>query len=168
MDIGSALKNIPQWVKRYRYPLVVVLVGLVLLTLPTGKKTEAPAETTPLQQEQELDMAQQLKDILGKISGVGRVEVMLTVSVSETSVYNKDEQITTGDGSSSVRKETVIITDSNRNQQALITQTLPPVYRGAIIVCQGGDNAAVKLAVVEAVSKATGLGASQISVLKMK
>lgn len=168
MDISRLSKNLPTWVKRYRYPLVVVLLGLVLLTLPTGKKTTTPQETQPVQQEVQPDMAQQLKEILGKISGVGRVEVMLTVSASETNIYNKDEQINTSDGTSSVHKETVIITDSERNQQALITQVLPPVYRGAIVVCQGADSAVVKLAVVEAVSKATGLGADQISVLKMK
>lgn len=168
MDISNWAKKLPLLVKRYRYPLVVVLVGLVLLTLPTGKKTPAPAPTQPVQKADEPDMAQQLAQILGKISGVGRVEVMLTFSASETNVYHKDEQVTTGDGTSSVHKETVIVTDSNRNQKALIDQVLPPVYRGAVIVCQGADNAAVKLAVVEAVSKATGLGASQISVLKMK
>lgn len=35
------------------------------------------------------------------------------------------------------------------------------------MVCQGADNAAVRLAIVEAVSKVTGLGANRISVLKM-
>lgn len=168
MDISSLSNKLPLWIKRYRYPLVVVLVGLVLLTLPIGKKSATPEETQPIQQEVQPDMTQQLKEILGKISGVGRVEVMLTISASETNIYNKDEQINTGDGTSSVRKETVIITDSERNQQALITQVIPPVYRGAIVVCQGADSAAVKLAVVEAVSKATGLGADQITVLKMK
>ena len=39
---------------------------------------------------------------------------------------------------------------------------------GAIVVCQGGDNATVRLAIIEAVSNVTGLGADKISVLKMK
>lgn len=168
MDISKLAKDLPQWLKRYRYPLVVVLVGLVLLTVPGKGKTAPPTETQPVQQEAPPDMAVQLARILGQISGVGRVEVMLTIAQSETNIYNKDEQISAGDSTSNVHKETVIITDSDRNQQALISQVLPPVYRGAIIVCQGADSPTVKLAVVEAVSKVTGLGASQISVLKMK
>ena len=69
---------------------------------------------------------------------------------------------------STIRKETVILTDSERNQQPLVQQVLPPQYLGAVIVCQGAENAAVRLAVVEAVRNATGLGADKISVLKMK
>ena len=49
-----------------------------------------------------------------------------------------------------------------------VQQVLPESYRGAIVVCQGADSPAVKLAIVEAVSRATGLGADSISVLKMK
>ena len=93
---------------------------------------------------------------------------MLTVSAGETTLYQNDQDTNTGDTTSSVRQETVIITDSDRNQHALISQVLPPKYQGAVIVCQGADLPTVKLAIVEAVSKATGLGADQISVLKMK
>ena len=62
----------------------------------------------------------------------------------------------------------MIITDSDRKEEGLITQVDPPVYQGAIIVCQGADRGAVRLAIVEAVSRVTGLGADRISVLKMK
>jgi stage III sporulation protein AG len=45
---------------------------------------------------------------------------------------------------------------------------LAPQYLGAIVVCQGADRSDVRLAIVEAVSALTGLGADKISVLKMK
>ena len=60
-----------------------------------------------------------------------------------------------------------MITDENRTQTGLVQQSIPPTYRGAIVVCQGADSPAVCLAVKEAVSKVTGLDTSQISVLKM-
>ena len=93
---------------------------------------------------------------------------MLTVLAGETTYYHRDEDVSGESGTSSVRQETVIITDSDRNQQPLISQVLSPRYQGAVIVCQGANQSSVKLAIVEAVSKATGLGADQISVLKMK
>ena len=168
MDIGGIIKNLPQYIKKYRYPLVVVLLGIMLLTIPAGKKEmNAPSvqATAPVKK---IEMGEQLCQILGQIKGVGRVEVMLTKSISETNIYQNDEHSNAGENNSSSQKDTVIITDANRNQQALIYQTLEPVYRGAIVVCQGADQPAVKLAVVEAVAKATGLGPAQISVLKMK
>ena len=39
---------------------------------------------------------------------------------------------------------------------------------GAVVVCDGGDDAAVRLAVTQAVSAYTGLGSDRITVMKMK
>ena len=50
----------------------------------------------------------------------------------------------------------------------MVRQILSPEYLGAVVVCQGANDVQVRLAVVEAVSKVTGLGADKISVLKMK
>lgn len=167
MDIGQWTRNIPKWLHKYRYPMVILLVGLVLLTLP-GKENTQNIQDTSTVITQQPDTGQRLAQILTQIEGVGKVNVMLTVAESEKTLYQSDEDITTGDNSSSVRQETIIIYDSNRNQQALITQVISPKYQGAVIVCQGADIPTVKWAIVEAVSKATGLGANQISVLKMK
>ena len=60
------------------------------------------------------------------------------------------------------------MTDNQRAESGLVCQRFPPIYKGAIIVAEGGDLASVKLAIVDAVSDATGLGADKISVLKME
>lgn len=164
MDIKAIRHAVPDWLRRYRYPILIVIIGLVLMNLPTFSRSEEPTPVTTMAQDDKSDLAQELCEILSQIQGVGKVRVMLTVSAGEQTVYQTDDTI----GDSSVRKETVIITTSDRAEQAVISQVLPESYRGAIVVCQGGDSAAVKLAVVDAVSKATGLGADSISVLKMK
>ena len=167
MDIGKSLKALPKLISKYRYPIVILIIGLVLLLLPGRKgETESPINQTVVQQQP--DLTQQLTQTLSQISEVGRVKVMLTIAEGEKTIYQYDEDLSKGENSSSVRQETIIVTDANRNQQALIHQILAPKYLGAVIVCQGGDDPSVKWAVVEAVSKATGLGANQISVLKMK
>lgn len=167
MDIGTLTKNIPKWFHKYRYPIVILLVGLVLFTLPGREETPAQ-QVTQTASTPSVDVTQSLTQILGQIQGVGKVRVMLTVAEGEKTLYQADEDITAGETSSATRQDTVIITDANRTQQALVLQVLPPKYLGAVIVCQGADNPAVKWAIVEAVSKATGLGADRISVLKMK
>ena len=167
MEISKITEKIPQWVHKYRYPILILLVGMVLFMLPK-RKIEEQILPTQSGEVQRFDTAQQLAQILGQIEGVGKVKILLTLSEGEKTIYQHNEDASSGDSTSSVRQETVIITDSERNQQALITQVLPPMYQGAVIVCQGADLPAVKWAVVEAVSKATGLGADRISVLKMK
>lgn len=168
MDLGSIGNKIKLWIIRFRYPILVIVIGLILLSIPTKNKgttvqtvSNSPVQTVP-------DVAEELTRILQQIQGVGKVRVMLTVSKGEKTEYQQNEDMMNTENDTSVRKETVIIRDANDGEMALIIQVIPPEYLGAIIVCEGADNASVKLAVVEAVSKVTGLRSDHISVLKMK
>ena len=167
MDIKEAGGKLTALFKKYRWPLLVIALGILLMAWPAGDRDTAEVPQIQATQPME-DPQQELAQILAQIRGVGKVQVLLTIKCGESVKYQTDEDIVSSDSGSTVRKETVIITDSDRNQQASVVQTLPPEYLGAVIVCQGAEDAAVRLAVVEAVSKATGLGADRISVLKMK
>ncbi len=167
MDWVTLQKKITEFLKKYRYVVLVLAVGLFLMALPTGEEeTSSPAPSSKT--EPALSAQQSLEDILSQIDGAGRVKVLLTVAEGEQTIYQSDQDTTTGDQSSAVRIETVIVTDAEKAQQGLVRQVNPPVYLGAIVVCQGGGDAGVRLAIVEAVSSATGLGADKITVLKMK
>ena len=168
MDIRNLTAKLPTWAYKYRYAILVLAIGLMLMLLPGKKQTQQTQAPETAQQEQTTDMTQELSHILSKIKGVGKVEVLLTVKAGQKTVYHADEDVSGSENSSTVRVETVIITDSDRNQQPLVSQILPPEYLGAVVVCQGADDVQVRLAVVEAVSKATGLGTDKITVLKMK
>jgi len=61
-----------------------------------------------------------------------------------------------------------VIISSGSGEQGLIQTVTPPVYLGAIVVCQGGADPSVRLAVTQAVSVITGIGTDRITVLKMK
>lgn len=168
MDIKATLGKLPGWLRKYRYPILVLAIGLVLMALPGRNKQTDPIPAERTVTAENVSISSELAQILCRIQGVGKVEVMLTVKAGQTTVYQIDEDISTTETGSTVRKETVIITNSDRQQEPLVTQILSPEYLGAVIVCQGADNVQVQLAVVEAVSKVTGLGADKISVLKMK
>lgn len=149
---------------RYKYVLIVICLGLVFMLMPSN--TEQPSVAPTQEPKDTLGMQEALEGILGNIQGVGRVKVLLTEAQGERNVYVFD-QSSSGAGES-VKSDAVIITDGNRTQSGMIAQVIPPIYLGAVIVCQGGDQPTVRLAVVEAVSNATGLSADKISVLKMK
>ena len=107
-------------------------------------------------------MEKRLEVVLSQIHGAGKVKVLLTEERGHRTVYQADP------GSDGTSSDTVLITGTDRTQQGLVIQIESPVYQGAVVVCQGGDDPAVRLAIVEAVSDATGLGADRITVLKMK
>ena len=166
MDWVSMKDKLTGLVGKYKFVILILLVGLVLMLIPSDResaKVDSPAAAAA----ETVDVSQKLQQILGKMDGVGRVEVMLSVAFGEKTIYQHDQDISGGESGTN-RLDTVIVTDSNRTESGLVQQVNPPTYLGAIIVCQGADNVSVRLNIIEAVSKVTGLGTDRISVLKMK
>ena len=141
---------------KYKYPILVVLVGMALLLLP-GREAEEPA--VPVVTVTEESLEQRLEALLAQIEGAGAVRVLLTEDTGRETLWQTDID--------SDREDTVIVEDSDRNETGLVRRTRSPSYRGAVILCQGADVPSVKLAIVEAVRCVTGLGADRISVQKM-
>lgn len=81
---------------KYKYALLVLLLGVVLLLLPSGgkaAKAETPAAQAPAQQEMAEDAAvlqAQLGKLLSRIQGAGEVEVILTLRTGTQYVYQTD------------------------------------------------------------------------------
>ena len=159
--------KLSQFIQKYKYVALVLVVGIVLMIIPTEKEQATQAVLT-VSEDRILSVEERLTQILRQVKGAGEVKVLLTEALGEETIYQTNEDITHNDTSSSSRGDTVTITDSQRNEQGLVRQQNPPQYMGAIVVCQGGDQPTVRLAILDAVSKVTGLGADKISILKMK
>lgn len=164
MDWATSINKLGNYGKKYRYALLILILGIVLMLIPTGKRQSDEMPMDDTESTNAHSIQDELSEILSKIEGVGKAQVMLTVAAGEETVYQIDS-----DGAiDSQDRTTVTITDENRNENGLIRQINPPVYLGAIVVCQGADSPSVRLEIVEAVSRITGLGTDRISVMKMK
>ena len=107
-----------------------------------------------------------MEEILSKISGVGRVDVMLTLHSGGELVLAQDTSLrysgpTQNPDSYERTSDTVSGTGG-----VVVTQEKYPLYRGALVVCEGGGSDGVRLQVVEAVAALTGLGADRIAVVQ--
>lgn len=163
MEITNQLRKLWEQIYKYRYAALVLLVGIVLMLIPSvDSRTAEETPKDPVISEE--DPQEQLASMLSKLQGAGKVEVLLSIATGAETLYHADAKGRTD----TAEENTVIITDGNRNESPLVSRVDPPRYQGAIILCQGADSATVRLAIVEAVSKYTGLGADQIAVLKMK
>jgi len=163
MDTGELRERVTTIFQKYRYGLLVLLAGIFLMLLPGPSTAEEPE---PIVQEsvQEETFDARLSWMLSQMEGAGEVQVFLSQATGSETRYQTDESHSSGD----IHRDTVLVTGTDRAQTGLVQRIDPPVYRGAIVLCQGADNAAVRLAITQAVANATGLGTNQISVLKMK
>jgi len=159
MDWESGKQRLTGCIVKYRYMILILLAGILILLLPEGAEEPIPVS---VQTEIQQDLQTRLEDILGKISGVGKVQVLLTEASGSDTIYQVDEN------RNQANLDTVIVMNSQREEEGLIKQVISPEYRGAVIVCQGAEHAGVRLAVVDAVKSVTGLSSDCIAVLKMK
>lgn len=169
MDFVGIRHKLGGWFKKYRYVAIVLIVGIILMLWPvSSQKEEVVYREEVARHQQEDTTTEMLEAILSQIKGAGKVKVLLTYSAGERTVYHVNEKSTSTEDSQSRDLETALVTDGNRKEEALVSQVLPPEYLGAVVVCQGAGDPSVRLAISEAVSRATGLGADKISVLIMK
>ncbi len=167
MGINNLPEKVVTVLKKYKYVLLVIIIGILLMTIPFSTKTDDQQLPQKVQTEAP-GMEDRLIKILSQIQGAGKVSVMLTESAGEETIYQTDQNISVSDSNSTTQKDTVTITDDKRSENGLIIQVIPPKYQGAVVVCQGADNATVRLAISEAVSSLTGLGTDRITIVKMK
>lgn len=149
---------------KYQYVLLIIAVGAALLLLPTGGR-DSPGEETPAREEESsFDLEafeKKLEKALSQVEGAGETRVVLTLEGGSRQVLarNQDRE---GDGGTS--NTVVTVGKGSGAQEAVPIQTVAPQFRGALVVCPGGGNAATRLKLVEAVSALTGLGSDRISV----
>ena len=92
----------------FKYPLLILLLGIGMMLVPSGKTMETVQQSPDMQ----------LQSALCAVKGVGDTKVILSEN-------------------------------------------------GVVIVCQGAENAAVRLDIIRAANAYTGFGTDRITVLKM-
>ncbi len=162
MDRIVLKKSLQIWIGKYRIVILILLVGFLFLCFPTQEEKQEQKITEATPKQESLEDA--LGRILTNIAGAGKVEVLLTELHGESILYQSNEN-RSGD---SMRSETVILTNGSREEAGLVRQVDPPVYQGALVVCEGAGNANVRLSIVQAIMSLTGLTSDRITVLKMK
>lgn len=177
-DWKDTIKRQSQRLGRFKYPLLILLLGLVLLAIPgkeeaAPQQTEEPEETVAETEQGDLaDLETKLSRLLSSMEGAGRVEVILRYASGPRTIYQTDStQEVSSDAeskTSTVTVETVLAASGGSTETPLTVQTMSPSFEGAVVAAEGADNATVKLNLVNAVSSLTGLGAGDITVIKMK
>lgn len=166
MNLPRSREALEQLWKKYRLVLLIVLAGLLLMLLPGG----SGQETEEVRQERETfsleETERRMEEILSRIEGTGKLQLMLTLK-SGSQLYLAEDTDESADGEEvQVQRETVTLHRGSGYEDVVVTRQIYPMYQGALVVCQGADKAAVRLAVTEAVAALTGLSSDKITVVK--
>ncbi len=178
--------------------IVLALVGAILLVIvlpETDKERNAEQAVSMVQENSVLSVAEnsktsdaetyasyleeKLEEVLGKMEGVGRVKVMITLSDNGEAVVEKDTidfstsiKETDSNGSSKntlereIQSETVQVENENGTYPYIGKEMLPTI-EGILVVAEGGGNAAVISQISKAAQALFPVEAHKIIVVKM-
>ena len=158
-----------------RLTVILGLAGMALILISgllPGKKTSQNSESTAKTQavtesadQYRIALESRLTRLLSQMNGIGRAEVMITLSGTAEQIYAEEVRSNQSDHSSQ-REASYVITKSGGNESALVTETRYPAVIGAVVLCTNGDRASVREAVTKAVSTALGIPVSSVFVGK--
>ena len=153
---------------KYKYVLLAIAAGMILLLWPAGEEKAAAEDGGLSAAPEEFDLEaleEKLSRTLSQVEGAGKVTVALTVKSGLEQVPLTDRSTSVTERGSSAEEKTVVISTGS-GQEVMVRVQRGPVFQGAVVVCQGGDRAEVRLLLTQAVSALTGLGADRITVCK--
>lgn len=153
-----------------KYVLIMAAAGLILMLFSSNSDRDtSKADTTALSETdfsvEELE--EKIADALSEISGAGKVRVVLTVKSSTEQVVaeNSESTETSGDnGTESESSVQTVVIDAGNSEAPVTLKYIYPEFQGALIIAEGADNAAVRLALTDAVASLTGIGTDRITV----
>lgn len=125
-------------------------------------------------------LEKKLEGVLGKVEGIGSVEVMITLKGSKELVTLKDSPYTQESGNendgeggsrqnSKIDKDdsTVIVNSGNGESMPYVIKEIEPEVAGVVVIAQGGDNGIIKTEITEAVQVLFNIPVHKIKVMKM-
>lgn len=145
---------------------IVFIVISEFIPKSSYKKAETGEQNKNTVSSYEETLEKRLESIISSVDGAGRVQVMVTLDTSEQTQYAKDEKENSKSGDKSSEKsyeKKYVLTDDD---SGVVLKTTEPEVRGVIVVCDGGDNAAVKNGITSAVRAALSVDSNKITVLK--
>ncbi len=165
---------------------IIVIVMINYIWNGSGDKESVQKNDVNVKQvsttesDEKNDLEAKLENILSKIDGVGRVNVMITYFETNTTIpiydeNNKISNTTETDDSGGKRtiaeednqKQVIYRENSDGTKEPVTQKVTMPKPEGAIITADGGDIPEINAKIVEAVEACTGIAAHKIQVYKM-
>lgn len=165
-EVFSKLKNSDSKLK------ILIAIGLISVFLIAFSETMPKiAEQKKTDDTSYSDYISELEnktcELVSSINGAGNCKVMITLKVTNESVYAKNSNENSNNGSFSNDSEYVLYNGQSGEEPLLIKEYFPEI-QGVAIVCDGADNTVVKEEIINAVSSLFNISVSKISVSKLK
>lgn len=181
--------------KRLTHLIFILGVGILLFFISnklfppqsTQNSSTIQRSTTPnVEQDSaeetfDMKLEKRLIQSLGKIEGVGKVDVMITLEAGKEIIINKDIPLTEsvtleddGEGGTrnstdrNVDEKTIMKNIGNGITEPIVVMEKEPIIKGIIIISEGGHDPYIKSQLINAAEVLLGVPSYKVQVFKMK
>ena len=174
LGFGKKVKDLGN---KYKYLLILVAVGLIILMLPSEKSVSRNEKSEQTDAFDLDNFEKRIEKILESGDGVGRVKVSLALKSGIEYVYAQESRENTHEQQESGQTHNInrdidskpsILSNGSGGEEAVVIKKVYPEFLGAAIVCDGAENPKVQMYVAQAVASLTGITYDRITVIKMK
>ena len=126
-------------------------------------------------------LEKRMEEIISGMEGVGKVQVMITLSDTGMEILERNREITVSDleetdtaggnrknTESGEREEVIYKKDADGNETPYVVQRKLPEVTGVVVIAEGAGNTKVKENIIGAVSVLFNLNEHRIKVIRMK
>lgn len=178
---GSKLSQLLTSGKGVRIAVIAGIAGMALILLSTllpqtsAREQKLPAASSADASQYAEQLEARLERIISKIQGVGKCEVLVTLSSGSEYIYATEEKSATKRSEDSLEskrsvneqdtgEQQYIILQTEQGEQALLVTEIAPRIGGVVVACTGGGSEAVASQVVKAVTTALDIPSTKVCV----
>ncbi len=142
--------------------VIVAILAAVFLFLMLGTSSEENNESGDAVMEYVDNLEKRLSENLSKVSGAGKVSVVVSVEAGMETVLAMTSTTNTSDNGTIVVEEPLIV-----NGKTIVLKELYPKITGVLIVAEGANNIAVRRKLEQATVSLLNIGVNNIEILSM-
>lgn len=176
--MGEKLEKVRKLISRDKKISVLLLLALlavvflIIIEFADSEKSEDVSDSTMTTDEYTEKIEKKLTELISSVEGAGQTVVMVTLEAGEENVFAKEikteDDKNDGKSSNKYEYEYVVIKNGTSTENGMLLKVTEPDIRGVAVVCDGGDNAAVRENIINAVSAVLDIKTNNISVCKRK
>ncbi len=148
--------------------IVISFLGVFLIFLSEFMPSEDSEayDSNVYDEHTDFNAKEALERIIGKIEGVGKVEVLVAYEGSAETVYASDKSEQSKASETKTEQEHIIL-DKGNTEDGLRLKEIYPKVIGVAVVCEGGGNPKVKNEITQMLRALFSINSNNISISEM-
>ena len=155
--------------KKIRALVLLGIIGIALIFLSESSFFSSEKKETENYSYDSYvsSLEKETEALIEAIDGAGECKVMLTLKNTKESVFAKNGEENSSEGSKSNSYEYVLHKEASGEEPLLLKEYFPRI-NGIAVVCSGGDSITVKEEIINCLSSVFDIPSSKISVTKLR